>query len=161
SLPVTGGTGQETAPAFTSSPYPVGSAGWVFPLFPLSRVAPSGRWTLDQGGDLGGAANQCGPRLRELAGAGGTSGHQGLQGFGPAGPVLLLDGGPDAGRYVYYGHAAPALVPVGTHVLAGQPIAEVGCGHVGLSEAPHLEIGIFPAGATNPLAMPGFGQTSR
>jgi murein DD-endopeptidase MepM/ murein hydrolase activator NlpD len=156
----TGGVAIPSAPVFTGSPYPPGPSGWVFPLYPVSHVAPRSWWTLDQGVDLGGGANQCGSHLRELAVASGTIVREGLGGFGEWAPVLLIDSGPDAGRSVYYGHASPDLVPVGVHVSAGQPIAEVGCGNVGISSAPHLEIGMLPAGATNSEELPDVGQTS-
>jgi murein DD-endopeptidase MepM/ murein hydrolase activator NlpD len=151
------GTSSPTTPASPSPPAAHG--GWVFPLYPITRVGGPGSWTLDQGVDMGGSANQCGSQLIEVAVAGGKIVHEGLEGFGDQAPVLLIESGPDRGRYVYYGHANPALEPVGTRVSAGQPIAEVGCGSVGISLAPHLEIGMLPAGATGPEDLPRMGET--
>jgi murein DD-endopeptidase MepM/ murein hydrolase activator NlpD len=123
--------------------------GFTFPL-PKGAASSPGTWTLDQGVDI---AAPGGTAL--LAVGSGTIVLHGIGGFGPSAPVLHLD----SGQYVYYGHAGPGnMLPIGTHVSAGQVISEVGSGVVGISSGPHLEIGFCdgsgtPTGGTAPQMM--------
>jgi hypothetical protein len=134
------------------------TSGFVFPFANPRQAEPMGNWSQDQGIDLAASGYACGASAILVAVGDGVVIQEGIQGFGPTAPVIRMSSGPFRGRNVYYGHTGHVYVSVGAHVRAGQRLAQIGCGSVGYSSAPHLEIGVGVPGG--PPCCPGFGQTS-
>ncbi len=137
-------------------PFALPERDFVFPFQDHAAPAPASAWTQDQGVDVflkNRGADACGsisqPARRDgpvlVAVAAGTIVGEGIEGFGPSAPVLHVEHGPLTGMYVYYGHTTGDLVAVGAHVVQDQPITHVGCGIVGRSDEPHVEIGMGPS----------------
>ena len=135
--------------AVMASCTPIPTTAFVFPLA-TSQAAPPGTWSQDQGVDIDApcGANIAAPENGVIIG-------EGIDGFGPYTPELLVTEGPLTGRMIYMGHVQHVYVPVGAHVNAGQWIAQVGT--LGISYACHVEIGISQPGSTS---LPGWGTTS-
>ena len=133
-------------------------SGFRFPFLNPGQSTSPGSWTFDQGIDMFAQGQACGAAAKLVAVGDGTVIQTGISGFGPTAPVIHMSNGPFRGRNVYYGHTGRIYVHVGQHVRAGQLVAQIGCGRVGMSSAPHLEIGVGVPGG--PPCCPGFGQTS-
>jgi murein DD-endopeptidase MepM/ murein hydrolase activator NlpD len=139
-------------------PAPQAASQFVFPYQDKSIVLPKNRWGMSQGVDIGTVGGVCGNKAVVVSTDPGKVVREGVNAFGPDTPVIQVTSGPRTGRYIYYGYTQGDLVPVGAVVQAGQPITHVGCGSVGMSSTPHLEIGISMPGG--PTCCPGVRQTS-
>jgi len=139
-------------------PRPAHRIAFRFPLRDVTHVAPVGTWSQDQGVDLMAAGEACGHAAILVAVGNGVVVQEGINGFGPTAPVIRMTSGPFRGRDVYYGHTGRDFVRVGDHVRIGQRISEIGCGIVGQSSAPHLEIGVGVPGG--PTCCPAMHETS-
>jgi murein DD-endopeptidase MepM/ murein hydrolase activator NlpD len=122
------------------------SSGFRFPFLNPGQVQSPGSWSLDQGVDMFAQGEACGAAAKLVAVGNGTVIQTGISGFGPTAPVIRMSSGPFKGRNVYYGHTGRIFVHVGQQVRIGQLVAEIGCGQVGYSAGPHLEIGVGEPG---------------
>jgi hypothetical protein len=167
---LTDDTGSSGAGTTAPSGSTVPPGGIPFPFPPTVGVVPPSSWTEDQGVDISTLNSACGKDAPEVALGNGVIVGRGISGFGPDAPILHITDGPLNGRYIYYGHAGdlhssngagrPPNTDVGDSVQAGQVITYTGCGIVGLSSGPHLEIGIWPKGSSPDSTFPAMNQTS-
>jgi uncharacterized protein with LGFP repeats len=102
----------------------------------------------DQGVDYGAP-----PDTPECAMGDGVVVGNGINGFGPWAPIVQINDGPLAGRFVYYGHAGPDGLVRGGGVANGQQVSSIGAGIVGISTGPHLEVGFWCPLAGQPPAI--------
>jgi murein DD-endopeptidase MepM/ murein hydrolase activator NlpD len=133
-------------------------SGFRFPFLNMSQATSPGSWSLDQGVDMFAQGEACGAAAKLVAVGDGTVIQTGISGFGPTAPVIQMSDGPFTGRNVYYGHTGHIYVHVGQRVHTGQLVAQIGCGSVGYSSAPHLEIGVSEPGG--PPCCPPFHATA-
>jgi murein DD-endopeptidase MepM/ murein hydrolase activator NlpD len=147
-----------TAVQAARAPGPASAEAFVFPYQDKKIVVPKGRWAMSQGVDIATVGGACGDQAVVVATDPGKVVREGVNALGPDTPVIQVTGGPRAGRSIYYGSTKGNLVPVGAQVQAGQPITHVGCGPIGMSSTPHLEIGMSLPGG--PTCCPGVRQTS-
>jgi hypothetical protein len=140
---------------------------FVFPFQDKTRAVPQSQWTQDEGVDISADGVTCANEPVLVAVSSGTvqvvdsTTVPDYRNFGPQ--VTEITGDPGtvfAGHIIYYGHSKDPIVTSG-HVAAGQPVTHVGCGIVGDSSGPHLEIGVFPSGVTDPLRFPPVHATSQ
>jgi hypothetical protein len=158
-----GGGGMAPSPLATAwvrvvRPTPKPNPKFVFPFLHPSVATSQGEWTQDDGVDIRADGNACGSGAVLVAVGDGVVVQEGISGFGPTAPVLKMTTGVFSGRYVYYGHTSHNFVHVGDHVQAGQRVTEIGCGTVGYSSGPHLEIGVGVRGG--PTCCPAYHATS-
>lgn len=119
-----------------------------FPIKGPHGVASS--WTLDQGVDITAPG---GTPL--VAVENGTVTYRDVSGFTNGQATMPVLTG-DSGAHYYYGHALHPKCRQGQRVVAGQEIAVVGEGRVGMSTGPHLEFGLC-----NAFGIPLGPQTAR
>lgn len=156
-----GGAGMAASPMAVATVHvyrPAPKPTFRFPFLHPSLAVSQGQWSQDDGVDIGADGNACGSAAVLVAVGDGVVIQEGINGFGPTAPVLRMTSGPFKGRNVYYGHTGHDYVRVGDHVRMGDRVSQIGCGDVGISSGPHLEIGVGVRGG--PTCCPAYHATS-